>query len=162
MCVLERFHKHCKRCAHPCSGDMRAHAAGGHPSRTPPAPPTTTCMPERPPITQDRRSSPRPDCLTSTVHARHSCIFDLCISTFAACSMRLCAATAMPSRAHLFLNPLACRQKRADKAQVSAGAASGCMGSAGRFVRSRSEGRAAERTIRSPSPPSSGQGSPNH
>ena len=121
---------------------MRAHAAGGHPSRTPPAPPTTTCMPERPPITQDRRSSPRPDCLTSTVHARHSCIFDLCISTFAACSMRLCAATAMPSRAHLFLNPLACRQKRADKAQVSAGAASGCMGSAGVCVRSQSSGRA--------------------
>ena len=112
-----RFLKHCKRCAHPCSGDMRACAAGGHPSRTPPAPPTTTCMPERRPIMQLRRSNPQPDSPTSIMQARQSCIFEVCISAFAARIMRLFAAATMPSRAHLSTSPPRLSSKRADKAQ---------------------------------------------
>ena len=73
--------------------------------------------------------------------------------------MLRCPLIPMPSSDHRVVTPLACCQSAQTRHRVSAGAASGWMGSAGAVARARSSGRASERTIRGPFPPSSGPGS---
>jgi hypothetical protein len=107
----------CALCTGPCSGHERALMAGGHPSRTPPAPPTTPCMQQRHTNMQGRHSSPSADCPTSITHARKSCNFEPCITALAPQIMRFCPASATRRRAHLFANPLSWRQRRAGARQ---------------------------------------------
>ena len=126
--ILERFRQHCTRCAHPHSGGMRACAAGGHPSCTPPAHATIPCMPHRRTIRQGRQSSPRPDCPTNPVHARKSCNIDLCISATTRHIVALCSAGSMRSRAHSPANPLSSRRERVHSRQGERGHAIGAQG----------------------------------
>lgn len=108
-------------CTGPYSGDTRACAAGGHPSRTPLAPLITPCMQQRPTNMQCRHSSPSGDSQTSIMHARKPCTIDVWISAFTRQVIRSCAATAMRSRAHLLSCPLACRQRHAQSRQGERG-----------------------------------------
>jgi hypothetical protein len=107
---------------------MRARTAGGHPSRTPPAPPTMHGMQLRQPIRQRRLPSPRPDSPTSIMHARHSCASDLCISAFVRRIVALFPPTPMKSRAHLLSCPPFSRQKRIVKDQGERGGGIGQLG----------------------------------